>query len=265
VIGAGVPALVSAQMSQEALVDWGWRIPFFLGGLVALTSLILRIGLREVVPESTDDQPSPILRALKHHWRAILAMIALMMPVAILYFVIFTYASSYLTGEMHVSTETALDFSTANLVFLALLIVPLGLLADKIGARAVLLAGAGVTLLAAYPLWTMMHSTDLTAVFIGQMLFAGINAVGWALSVTLLAGMVPTAVRCSAVSIGYNTAMAVFGGTTPFVATYLVSRTSDDFAPVYYFVAATLISLVVIVPMARDNKGWGLSARPSGP
>lgn len=251
VVGSGVPALVSGQMSQAALSDWGWRIPFFFGGLVALTSLFLRLGLTEPEKCEADSSEPPLLQAFRNHWREIVSMIVLMTPLAILYFLIFVYASSFLTTKMHVSTATALDFSTVNLMVVAALILPAGLLADRVGARSVLFVGAVATLLGAYPLWSLMHSSDLALVFAGQMGFAAINAVGWALSVSVLAGMVPMAVRCSAVSIGYNTAMAIFGGTTPLVATYLVSRTSDDFAPVYYLVGTTLLSLIVIWRLPR--------------
>ncbi|XWN29668.1 MAG: MFS transporter [Devosia sp.] len=252
VLGAAVPALVSSQMSEDTLADWGWRLPFLLGGLVALTSLILRIGLNESA-SLEELEELPVVRALKEHWREMISMIILMIPIAVLYFLVFTYASSFLTEQMHVSTATALDFSTINLLTVAALIVPVGYFADKIGARPLLLAGAVITIVAVYPLWTMMHSSDLTNVFIGQMGFAAINAAGWALSISVLAAMVPMAVRCSAVSIGYNLCMAVFGGTTPFVATYLVSRTSDDFAPVYYLLAATLLSLIVIWRLPRHG------------
>lgn len=92
-----------------------------------------------------------------------------------------------------------------------------------------------------------MHQRDLLLVFVGQLGFAAFNAIGWSLSMTVLSAMVPAEVRCSAVALGYNACMAVFGGTTPFVATYLVNRTSDDFAPVYYVMVTTLVSMVVIM------------------
>lgn len=80
---------------------------------------------------------------------------------------------------------------------------------------------------------------------------AAFNAVGWALSITALADVVPARVRCSAVALSYNLCMAVFGGTTPLVATYLVNRTGDDDAPVYYLMAATLVSLLAIVRLPQ--------------
>ena len=61
-----------------------------------------------------------------------------------------------------------------------------------------------------------------------------------------MAEILPASVRCSAASIGYNLCMAVFGGTTPLVATYLIARTSDDYVPAYYLMVAACISLASV-------------------
>lgn len=96
-----------------------------------------------------------------------------------------------------------------------------------------------------------MHQENIYLVFLGQFGFSAFNAIGWGLSITVLVEMAPTKLRCSTVSMGYNISMAVFGGTTPIVATYLVSRTGDDFMPVYYVMAATIVSLFVIVRLPK--------------
>jgi MHS family proline/betaine transporter-like MFS transporter len=59
--------------------------------------------------------------------------------------------------------------------------------------------------------------------------------------------MLPTEVRCSGVAIGYNLCFGIFGGTTPLIATYLVARTADDFAPVYYLMAVTIVSFIAML------------------
>ena len=67
----------------------------------------------------------------------------------------------------------------------------------------------------------------------------------------------PAHLRCSVVALGYNICMAVFGGTTPMIATYLVNRTGDDYAPVHYALAATLVAIPVIwrLPKLIDRAG----------
>jgi len=165
--------------------------------------------------------------------------------------IIFVYAASYLTDQMHLSTAQALDISTINLIVIAFAGLVFGYWSDRVGRRAVLAFGAIGTLLFAWPLWSLMHQQDLAWVFLGQLGFSVFNAIGWALSITVLSEMVPVPVRCSALALGYNTCMAIFGGTTPFVATYLIHRTGDEFAPVYYLVAATVLSLVVIARLPK--------------
>lgn len=253
VLGSGVPAIIGALLTNEQMSAWGWRVPFFIGGSVAVFSAILRSHLSESsqLRDLSIRGKFPVWTALRDHWSAILQMIVLLIPTAIIYFLIFVYAASYLTDRMHFTTAQALDISTVNLVVIAVLGLAVGTVSDRFGRRVVLTVGALATLLFAMPLWSLMHEPSLAIVFLGQLGFAAINAVGWALSITVLCEMVPTAVRCSAVSLGYNACMALFGGTTPFIATYLVERTSDDFAPVYYLMASTLLSLIVIARLPK--------------
>ena len=253
VLGSGVPALITSVLTDSQINAWGWRIPFFIGGAVALFSAVLRLHLSEstALGGAGERSKSPIQTAIREHWPGILRMIALLIPTAIIYFMIFVYAASYLTGRMHFSTAQALDISTINLVVIAVLGLAAGYYSDRFGRRAVLLFGAVGTLIVAWPMWLLMHQDALVLVFLGQLGFAAFNAVGWALSITVLSEMVPARVRCSAVALSYNICMAAFGGTTPIIATYLVNRTGDDYAPVYYVMAATLVSLVVIVRLPK--------------
>jgi len=253
VLGSGVPALITSVLTDAQISAWGWRIPFFIGGAVALFSAVLRLHLSEstALASERERSKSPIRTAIKDYWPAILQMIALLIPTAIIYFMVFVYAASYLTDQMHFSTAQALDISTINLIAIAVLGLAAGFYSDRFGRRAVLLVGAIGTLVVAWPMWRLMHQDSLALVFLGQLGFAAFNAIGWALSITVLSEMVPTRLRCSAVALSYNICMAAFGGTTPIIATYLVHRTSDDYAPVYYVMAATMVSLLVIVRLPK--------------
>lgn len=253
VLGSGVPALIASFLTDEQVATWGWRVPFFIGGAVALFSAILRLQLTESVAlrREAERNNSPIRTAFREQWATMAQMVVLLVPTAIIYFMIFVYAASYLTEQMHFSTSRALDISTINLVVIAVLGILAGYSSDRVGRRAVLLFGAAGTLVLAWPMWWLMHQDSIVVVFLGQLGFAAFNAIGWAMSVTVLSEMVPAPIRCSTVALSYNLCMAVFGGTTPFVATYLVNRTGDDFAPVYYVMAATVVSLAVIMRLPR--------------
>lgn len=258
VLGSAVPAAVSSTLSPEDMQSWGWRLPFALGAMVALFSAVLRRNLTESAPsDAQTNEVSPIIESLRHHWRLLIQMVLLLIPSAVIYFVIFVYAVSYLTSQMHFTSAAALDITTVNLIVMALLVPVCGLAADRFGQRSVFLVGAVGTLLVAIPSWWLMHRPDIGIVFLGQFGLTITSTVGWALSVSALTLMAPDHLRCSVVALGYNTCMAIFGGTTPMIATYLVNRTGDDFAPVYYVIVAVLVSLPVIWRLPKligDNR-----------
>ncbi len=253
VLGSAVPALLDSILSDQQMTAWGWRVPFIIGSGVAVFSAILRLHLQEssAITNFAERVGSPVWTAIKGHWPVILQMIVLLIPTAVIYFVIFVYAASYLTGEMQFPASQALDITTINLIVIAVLGLVIGRLSDQFGRRAMFMVGAIGTFIFAVPLWRLMHVDNLTVVFFGQLGFSALNAIGWALSITVLTEIAPPRLRCSTVALGYNLCMAIFGGTTPIVATYLVSRTGDDFMPAYYVMATTALSLLVIVRLPK--------------
>lgn len=253
VLGAFVPAVITSLLSDAQMQSWGWRLPFLFGSCVAFFSLFMRRTLNESDAMKDVDKggTSPVIKALQNHWRVIAQMVILLIPPGIVYMLIFVYAASYLTDEMHVSSARALDITSFNLFAMAAVLPLFGWLADRLGIRSVFLAGALATGLLALPLWSMMYSESLSVVFLGQLLFSLISGVGWALSITVLTMMAPPTLRCSSVAMGYNLCMAVFGGTTPVLATYLVTMTHDTYAPVYYLMLGVLVSIPVIWRMSK--------------
>ena len=63
-----------------------------------------------------------------------------------------------------------------------------------------------------------------------------------------------TRVRSSGYSIGYNVSVAMFGGTAPYVATWLVARTGNDLAPAFYVIAAAIITLATVLTMRETAR-----------
>lgn len=248
VVGAAVPALLSSFLSEEQVAQWGWRLPFFFGAFIGFLSAFLRRNLSEspVMANMKHSGVSPVWETVRDHLGLVVQMVVLLIPAAMLYFLIFVYAASYLTDQMHVSSAKALDITTINLVVLTLAAPVYGILAGRYGVRPVLIVATVATIVLAWPLWAMMHNPSTASIFLGQLGLALLNSAGYALAVVTLANISPPHLKCSAVALGYNCSMAIFGGTTPIVATYLVNRTGDDFAPVYYLIIASILSLIVV-------------------
>ena len=244
-LGSGMAALSSAVVGDEAMKEWGWRIPFLFGGVIAIIGIIIRRRLTESAAMPGEDEilAVPIVSAFKDHWRTIVTIIGINMPISVSYFVIFVYAVSYLTDQMHFTTAQAMDINTVSLIAMTVLIPFTGLAADRFGRKAVLYVSLLGTIVAGWPAWYLMHTPELGLVLVGQLIIACLSAAGWALSVPLMVELLPAKVRCTGGGLGYNICLALFGGTTPLIAAYLVERTGDDFTPIYYVMVAAAIAL----------------------
>ena len=255
-LGSGVGALTSTILGQEVMDTWGWRVPFLLGAVIAVAGIVFRRRLSEPSTARRLDPSagSPVVVALRDHWRAILRLISLILVGGVGFYMVFVFAASYLTGQMHLTTAHALDINTVSLFFMLALTAPAAMLSDHVGRKPMLMAVALCAFIFAWPLWWLMHQDSFPLILAGQMGFALIFAVAFAVIPSVMAELLPYEVRCSGASIGYNLCLGLFGGTTPLVATYLVARTADDFAPVYYLMAAAALQLAGLIGM-KDGTG----------
>jgi len=227
-LGSGVATLLTNLVTDAVLHGWAWRIPFLFGALIGLVALFLRRHLEET-PAPTDEQPierSPVIIAFRDHWGDMLRVMGLALSVNVGFYMMFVYALSYLTERMHVSTAHAMDINTFCMVILTVLPLPIAMLADRIGRKPILLTGAIGIIVLSWPLFWFMHHHNLVMVFIGQVGFAILFSWIYAANPAAQAEILSRRVRVSVLSIAYNVCLAVFGGTTPLVAAYLVQRTA---------------------------------------
>ncbi len=255
-LGSALGALVSGLMDEAAVRDWGWRLPFLFGAVLACAGVLFRRNISEP-PAFAAAKPAagaPLVEAFRNHWRAILRIIGLSLVNAIGFYLLWVYATSYLTDRMHLSTAEALDINTLSLVVMLPAVTLWAMLSDRIGRKPLLYFVALGSLFLAWPLWWLMHHQDFLLILAGQVGFALLYSAGYAGLSAVMAEILPTHVRCSASALGYNLCLGLFGGTTPFVATYLVQRTADDFAPAYYLMGAALVSLLATLGLPETAR-----------
>ncbi|MEM7694244.1 MAG: MFS transporter [Pseudomonadota bacterium] len=261
-LGSLVATALTNFFDDEAIKDGLWRVPFMAG--------ILIMGLCAVLRRSVSDAPahpaqeaarSPLVDAFTHHWRDLLRIMGLVIANAVTFYMLFTYAASYLTDIMHVSTATALDISTLTLVVMLLAPILAAWVSDKVGRRPLALLGTGGLVLTAYPFWWLIHHQDPVVILAGQVGMTLVFSIYVGLIPVMLAELSKAAVRVSVSSIGYNMTLALFGGLTPLVVTWLVARTADDFVPAYVIMLAAAISFATILFTVPETRGQPLTSR----
>lgn len=256
-LGSAVGALTSSVLSSEAVDAWGWRLPFIAGLGVGLAGLYIRRHLPDApaAEVAAPEARSPVLAAFRGEWRTMLRIAALNMLNAVGFYLCFVYVVTYFEENVHIKSAEALDINTMNMVVLLLMVPAAGLLSDVLGRKPVLLASTIGVVVFAWPLFWLMHHANFSMMLLGQMGFAVLIGLFLGAIPATMVEILPAAVRCSALSIGYNLCLGLIGGTTPMVATYLIARTHDDLSPAYYLMAAAAVSLMTIVGLRETGRG----------
>lgn len=265
-LGSVTVTVLQAALPADAMASYGWRIPFLLAAPLGLIGLYIRLRLDDT-PEFTELKDTdrvddrPLLTAITTSWRQILSVFGLFLIFNVGYYVVFTFVPNYLIKPLGFgTTQSFVSITLASLVALVLTL-PFAMLSDRIGRRPMLIAGSALFVVFAYPLFLMITSGSLVAVLTAHCLLAAIEAVYISAAVTAGVELFTTAVRYSGFAIGYNIAVAGFGGTTPYVLTWLTAATGNVMVPAFYLMAAAAVSLVAVMllkesahrPLARTN------------
>jgi len=244
---------------EEMYGDWLWRIPFIMGGLIGVIGFWLRRSLddpEEYKAARREKKDTNTFRSMARTggYKPILYVLMVQPVQTVGSYLLLGFMYAFLVKEAHLHPTDALMTNAAAILVLSAIIPASGRLSDSIGRKKVFTLGALWILVAAYPAVMLASTGNLTNAFIGQLLLAiGIGIYNGA-AFPAAAEFFPTSYRATGHAIAYQLAVAVFGGTTPLIATWLVSSTGSALAPGLYVTAVALVGLV-LVQFVPETKG----------
>jgi MFS transporter, MHS family, proline/betaine transporter len=258
-VGSAMGGLLGTVLSEDALNAWGWRIPFILGMVVALVGLYLRLRVEDtpafrIIEEKEEITEAPVKESFTAHWRESLTAIGFTVAWTVAYYILLTYMPTYVSETLGIPLTQALLSNAIGLVVLMALIPFTAALSDRIGRKPLLIAFSALIALLTYPLFLLASTQVLAFIVLAQVLFGVIISLFSGPGPAALVEMFPTNVRYSALGVSYNIAVAAFGGTAPFIATYLISRTGSNFSPGFYLIAAAVVTLIVVSTMKETYR-----------
>lgn len=269
-LGSAAGALVTGLLDTSSVDDWGWRVPFLCGAILGVIGYIVRRqGLSESYQPQDTDVPwykGPLRQAMTTHGRQMIQAIGIAAFSAGGFYLTFVYLTTYITRYVGEPSADALDINTINMVVYTVLVVVGGWLGDRLGVRWILLATAVAGLLVAWPMFWLIDHPDPVLSFLGQLGLVLFVAPYSGLFATTMALLFAPHVRMSGFSISYNVGLAALGGTTPLVASYLISRHDGDMAPAYVLMVCAAISIAALLWAWRDlparQEPHGAAERP---
>ena len=254
-LGSLIASLLTGVLDDAALDSWGWRVPFLIALPLGLYGLWIRRHTEESSHFEDQDEPeeSPLREVLKYPKALAIAFAGAVLN-AIGFYVILTYLPTYLSEELGMAATPAFIASSVASAFYVGFALLTGMLSDRLGRRTTMLCAAafmGVTII---PAFMLLDGAGILLVIIIQVCLGGVLALNDGVLPSFLSEQFPTHVRLSGFALTFNTANAVFGGTAPMIATWLIDVTGLQLAPAFYLVAAALVTGTAVLFASKKNK-----------
>jgi MHS family proline/betaine transporter-like MFS transporter len=255
-IGAGLAAVLTRMLTPEQVDDWGWRLPFLLSIPGGVASWRLRQTIAEspcftAVRHAGEVARVPLRESLRSDRAAFLTIAGLSLLASIGWYLPWVWLVTWLDdiNQPRMPQWEALTSSTLAGVVLIVLTPLCGALSDRLGRKPVILAGSVGYLVLSYPMFLWMSGGTFTAALSAQLVSAVLTALYGGASLAAFVELFPTRTRYSGLALSYNLAVAICGGTTPLVATWLVNVTGSTLTPAFYLMAAALGTTLAALAM----------------
>jgi MFS family permease len=258
----GLFLLLGLWLDDGQFLEWGWRIPFLGSAILVGIGLWVRLSLTETpaFAEARAHAPPPnvpFTALMKGHWREVICgTLAAIMCFAIFYLTT-AFALGYGTKILAIPRETFLQYQLFAILFMAAGIILSGILTDRFSGRAVLMAGAALTIIVAQFIAPLLSGSPVQIMlFLSVALFA-MGLVYGPLG-SWIPGLFPPLVRYSGASVAFNLAGVLGGGLAPILAQLLADK--YGLAAVGHYLsacaAASLVGLILVPQSDPQRLSW---------
>ena len=251
-LGSLMAAGLYGLLSEEALTEWGWRLPFLLAAPFGLVGRYIRLKLEETpsfqaAMQNAHPESVPIKRLFKEHPKALLVAFLVACLNAVAFYLILSYMPEYLSGNMGVGKTESFVAASVSLLSYVGFIFLMGKLSDQYGRKAMLIAASVLFVVLTVPLFMAFGWGGFGMILLIQIIFGAILSVNDGTLPAFLSELFPTDVRYTGFAFSFNSANALMGGTTPLIATWLISVSGSKISPAWYLMAVAVVAMLAVL------------------
>lgn len=257
VLGGAVANGMTWVLGAETMQDGGWRIPFLFAAPMGLISMYIRLKLEDspeflALQKAGETSKAPLREVWQ--WKRAIALVFFIITLhSSIFYLVLTFASTYMSRILKFDAGTTLFY-----VFIASLsaafVMPFGgAFTDRYGRKPFLMVVGMLATVSMY--WFFKSAPTATPASFFYPLMAVAITFGLYASSTYatMSELLPTRIRSTGIAVAYNIPVAVFGGSAPFISTWLIQRTGDITSPWYFYIGTGVVSLVALTMLRKED------------
>lgn len=271
-IPAGLFALLTSTLSEQQLLDWGWRIPFLLSLVLVIIGLYVRLRIDESpvfdeIRKTKAVESRPVAEVLRAFPGIITKGVFTKLVEACAFAMYSTIVLAY--GKANHLNDAWLLQSILLAVGVELFTIPIaGLLTDRFGRRPVYMAGALVQIVMVLPFFLMLNTGDRLLTHVAMILVLSVgHALCYSPQASLFPELFPARVRCSGIALIWQIGSLIGSGILGLVAVKIIQASGGHYGGLAAYMLvlgiASLLALRLLpetAPLKRggaDLHDWG--------
>ncbi|MEU5333733.1 MFS transporter [Streptomyces asoensis] len=222
----GVVLVLSVSLTEAQFTQWGWRVPFWAAGALAVLGLWLRSSLPESPRflEIGEHARVPLVEVVRDHWRLVLLTAGALAVGYAVFYAVTTWSLAYATERLGVSRTVVLACIVGAVTVKGALTPVMAVLGDRYGRRPLCLVGCAAAALWMFPLVALLSTGEPLPMFLGFLGALLAFVTMFAVIAAYLPELYAPRVRCTGAAVGYNLGGVLGGALTPVVATALAEQ-----------------------------------------
>ncbi len=250
------------------VVDWGWRIPFWLAGPLGYITHYIRTHLEdspvyekmqeELAAKGLTGEDKPIRTLFKKHLRPLLISFGCCVLNAVGFYMVLTYMPNYLETVLNYDPASASIITNIVLIVYIGFIFLSGHISDSWGRKRMLIIACVGFIVITIPAFMLLSTMNFFVILIVELVMCLMLCINDGTLASYLNETFPTDVRYSGFALSFNCANAFFGGSASYISFWLIDLTGNNIAPAFYMVVISIIALIAMI-MSHEHTGKDLS------
>ena len=243
--------VLTASLSNEQFLAWGWRVPFLLSILLVGVGLYIRLNILESpafqnVQESGTASQAPLVEVFRDHWKQVLVVAGAYLAQNVTFYILIAFTVAYGTEQLGLSRPFMVSIVVISSVVSFFLLPAFALLSDRFGRRPLLLTGIVGMAVTAFALFPLLDTKNYALMLLGHLLVTVFQSMNLGPIATFFVELFETRVRYTGATMGYQAGTIIAGGSALIIATYLLDLTGSGLSIAAYIAVMCVLSFVAI-------------------